>query len=243
MKKRIPLFFLVITLTGCYLDGQLYSAVRKKDWESVRILLEKGADPNIRIRRPFGQETTLLIRAADKGRSDIVALALEKEADPNALDSRGETALHKLGYGASDPDIAKLLIMSGADINYFTGNQTTPLSRAVQAGHYDLVSVYLEFNADVNLSSGFENWSPLMYAAQSGYEKITEDLINAGADLNKTDRTGKTALMIAVGSGKDHIAVFLLEAGADSTLRDKNGQDYLDHKAAYQLSQETTAAD
>ena len=60
--------------------------------------------------------------------------------------------------------------------------------------------------------------TPIIVAANYGYNKALEVLVNAGADMNKRDLRGFTALMNA--SLTDHRACvdLLLNAGADVNM-------------------------
>jgi ankyrin repeat protein len=57
---------------------------------------------------------------------------------------------------------------------------------------------------------------------------MVELLVARGADLNRTDDRGRTALMIAAERGHDLIVEFLLERGADPALKDKQGNSVVD---------------
>jgi ankyrin repeat protein len=56
---------------------------------------------------------------------------------------------------------------------------------------------------------------------------LARDLIDAGADVNVTDRRGRTALMKAVAGGQTEMIRLLLDAGASVHLADANGETAL----------------
>ena len=70
----------------------LHYASRSGHPDTIRVLLENGADPNAAT--PTGKVTPLH-RAAYMGHTDCVELLLERGADPGLTDSDGMTALHK----------------------------------------------------------------------------------------------------------------------------------------------------
>ncbi len=58
--------------------------------EIVKLLLQKGADPNFQ-RLP--ERTTALMLAAENGHADVMKILLEGKADINAINNTGITAL------------------------------------------------------------------------------------------------------------------------------------------------------
>ena len=68
------------------------------------------------------------------------------------------------------------------------------------------------------------------------HESIVHDLLDAGADPDLQDASGKTALMAAAAAGKTHIVDILTAAGADTAIRDTDGRNYLDHAELYEES-------
>lgn len=80
-------------------------------------------------------------------------------------------------------------------------------------------------NSDINCEQeggnalyGWFSFTPLMYAAYQGEGDIVQELVQNGAELNKTDEFFKfTALMWAAWEGRDKVVEHLLAAGADST--------------------------
>ena len=65
---------------------------------------------------------------------------------------------------------------------------------------------------------GDDSNTSLLKAALSNNIGLVNELLEQGADINGTDKTGKTALMSAAGKGNYEIVKLLLEKGADVSI-------------------------
>ncbi|XP_075144171.1 fibronectin type 3 and ankyrin repeat domains protein 1, partial [Leptodactylus fuscus] len=74
--------------------------------------------------------------------------------------------------------------------------------------------------ADVPDKLGF---SPLMVAAQRGYFRIVQLLVDHGADINQENGSGKNSLMLACFAGHLDIVQYLRRQGASWESRDRAG--------------------
>jgi ankyrin repeat protein len=59
-------------------------------------------------------------------------------------------------------------------------------------------------------------------------------LIRAGADVNATDRAGRSALIFAVIDGNLDMVEFLLSQGAQINIEDEDNKSPLDYARQYQ---------
>lgn len=82
----------------------LMHAIHKGQKQSVRALLQHGADVNVRN----SNGSTALIEAAGYGYAEIVAMLLEAGANPEIRDKNGYTALNAAIGGV--PDIDRLTV-------------------------------------------------------------------------------------------------------------------------------------
>ncbi len=128
----------------------------------------------------------------------------------------------------------------GADTMLGTG--ATPLLRAAKAGDTEVVKLLLAKGADPKLTTKF-GMTPVMAAAglgtkeedTTGRKKTEAEAIaslklclDAGADVNATDRQGDTALHGAAQKGYDQVVQFLVDHGAKLDIKDKKGRTPLD---------------
>jgi len=81
--------------------------------DTVRFLLDQTPDHNIDLSDSNGQ--SVLFYACGSGRLDIVKLLIDRGANINHLDNKGQTVLFKMGHLGSDYQIMVYLLECGAD--------------------------------------------------------------------------------------------------------------------------------
>jgi len=89
-----------------------------------------------------------LFEAAKRGLPDDVKRYLQEEADVNAKDKDGRTALY-VAAEKGHKNVAELLIAKGADVNAKDKDGCTPLRYAVLRGrrHMDMVDLLIKHGA------------------------------------------------------------------------------------------------
>jgi ankyrin repeat protein len=103
-------------------------AIQKGDGETVSLLLDAGADPDI-LDRQSGE--TALTMAAGRNNADIVDRLLKHGADPNRANKQYETALIK-AVSNTNRNMIRSLIEAGADPEWqdFTGHSAVWYAQA-----------------------------------------------------------------------------------------------------------------
>lgn len=90
--------------------------------------------------------------------------------------------------------------------------RTTPLTKAIRMEQFEvarsLVTPELANKADAG------KYHPLTYAAFTRHTSLMEDLIKAGADVNRIEHNGKTALFICAETGNTKGVHLLIKHGA-----------------------------
>jgi len=93
----------------------------------VKLLLDKGANPNVVSNNPF--KVTPIHSACATSSFDIVELLIKHGADVNSKQTKGVTPLHSAAHNGQTK-LSKLLIDNGAEINARMENGETPLFMA-----------------------------------------------------------------------------------------------------------------
>jgi serine/threonine-protein phosphatase 6 regulatory ankyrin repeat subunit A len=141
------------------------------------------------------------------------------------------TPLH---YAAAlpTPEIARLLIEHGADVNAQDAFGTTPLLAAAGGFHLANVRLLIEHGANVRAAETISGQTALQRCLYD--VTIARLLITHGLNVNARDRTGKTALMQCP---TPQSATLLLEHGADVDARDNMGRTALMRCSSSQVAE------
>jgi ankyrin repeat protein len=205
----------------------------------ARMMLERGANPNIQLRRrpPYrdvpqdrggdqmlAQGATPLLRAARAGDRKFVALLLEYKALVDLPSKEGITPLMAaagVDYGlrvtrgrnrTEEGVLATmdLLIKAGADVNAHDVMDRR-IGRGYTPGESAASAALQRGRRDSQVPSpnADPNQTALHGAAEHGFDKFIEFLVANGADLTAKDANGRTPLDAARGAGG-------LKGGADA---------------------------
>ncbi len=112
-----------------------------------------------------------MIDAAMNNLDGLVEYYLDRQADINAQDNYGITALYYAVYLNSDEKMIKLLLRRGADINIQDNQGKTVLHHAIEENmDDDMIKLLLEHGADINI--------------QDNQGKTPLDLAQLNSDIN-----------------------------------------------------------
>jgi len=166
-----------------------------------------------------------MIYAVKEGQTNTVKRLLEKGVNVDLKDKDGDTLLIS-AIRRGHLDVAKVLIDSGADLEYHEKrNSWTPLIIAASWGYIDIVNKLIEHKADLN-SQG-QNGDTAMYVACETKYDVIKLLLENGADPNISTKLGSTALMTAAFYNKPKTVKLLLDYGANPDSREYRGQTAL----------------
>ena len=159
------------------------------------------------------------MEAADKGKLDIVKMALENHKEW-INEKRGledsDTPLIKASYRGHFPIVEFLIQNYQADIDMNKSNDEgeTALYKACDAGHEHIVDYLLTHGCAVDQPNK-GSWTPLCEASRSGHLTIVELLIKHQANINIAVIDGKTPMYFAAANDQLSVLKCLLANGAD----------------------------
>jgi ankyrin repeat protein len=242
------IFLIAGSLTSCWrqpidqsaLDHEFLDAVVNRNAETVRQLLEKGAD----VEAKDHNGNTALLRAAtrqDQEAPGVVKALLEKRVNLEARDQNGSTPL----IVAAEIDrtaVVRLLIDKGADVEAKDQNGETALVHAARGNFFDTVAVLLEKVSDGKeknqaLFATIERGLPIDITGQwkgEGMPRLMPNaaktvalLLEKGASIEARREDGATPLIDAASHGAADAVKLLLEKGARIEAADDNGDTAL----------------
>jgi ankyrin repeat protein len=172
-----------------------------------------------------------------------VKLLLDRGAEPNTQQVRGQTAL-MWAAAEGHADVVELLLERGADPALASMASSKPERRpaggmtallfASRQGHLEAARALLDGGADID-QAGADSTSALLIAIVNGHYDLASMLIERGANANIADANGRTPLYAAIDLRNvqwsqapapelpqaTHLAMItkLLDAGADPSIK------------------------
>jgi ankyrin repeat protein len=195
----------------------------------VTLLLNHGVSVDDRD----GLGYTPLMVAVLKHSLGIVRLLVARGAQLDITCDRGlraGTTAFRMALEGEKPDVAQLLLESGADPNGRTKQGRSLLMRAIQHNWQSLAYDMLRkhgSNLDLDVA-GEDDWAQtaLTWAAQSGFPDVVRELLRHGANANHCDADGGTLLAWAAYGGNLDVlrtVVDHLDKNSRLGVQDKHG--------------------
>jgi ankyrin repeat protein len=198
---------------------QLHAAANNGEVESVKMLLEGGADVNS---KNIVGETPVQV-AARMGHDGIIDILLERGASINSTNNSGETALHIVAQTNHVSTLERLLATPEIDVHSKDREGNTALHLAARVGNQDVMNKLLQAGIDIE-STNNQGETPLFSAAYAVNTSAVEFLLNKGVKINHQDNGGATALHIVVNDEYGFAMVkILLNNEADVTIKTHKG--------------------
>jgi ankyrin repeat protein len=193
--------------------GSFFASNRQ---QIAKLLIAGGADVN---QRGVGGKTAIFYAAlAGSGYQDCVETLIAAGADLDLHNDRGHTVLTSVAT-AENYSMLNLLMQAGASTE---GLASIQLIQAAAGGNINRVRALLTTSVNLDLDRG----AAIGNAAAAGHTQIVELLIQAGANVNLTDKLGFSPIASAAYSGYSEIVNLLIEAGADIQAPASESQSY-----------------
>jgi serine/threonine-protein phosphatase 6 regulatory ankyrin repeat subunit B len=207
----------------------LQNAIRSKNVEKVKKLINDGTDVNIQ----YNGRNALHV-ACESGSIELVKIVLSAGANVNSRrdDGQGITTLQNAVRSFSCSfEIIQMLLIKGADVNIGPDGYLAIHYAIMKSGDKKeslrILKLLIEHKANIN--PDIKENSPLIHSILHRRPDMLEVLLKNGADPNKTGKKSKSPLHYAV-ENRDIEAVKLLKAnGAKVTVKNNEGQTPLDY--------------
>jgi ankyrin repeat protein len=211
-----------------------YDCINARDVEGLRHAIAAMVSGEIdgAVRRK-----TLLQTAAMDGQLEAVSLLLSSGANPDSVDSGGNSPLHAaIGAECCEDGaaIAAALIEAGCDRNRRNGRGMTALHVAAEQGHTLASELLVALGCQVDLRTRGTSETPLFLAIKSKTQKIVRLLVEqGGCNISAADGDGDTPLHLSLVMAADDpecldIARYLIQNGANAVHRNQRGLAALD---------------
>jgi len=101
----------------------------------------------------------------------------------------------------NDVDLLKTLLVDKQNVNIFDENSMTPLQHAAYKGNKEMVQMFLDQGADVNICQHQHAYTALHFAGLSGNAEVCSILLLNGAKSLVINSVGRTASQMAAFVG------------------------------------------
>ena len=177
---------LIFAVSGvvCFADvnEDMFMAAQRGDVETVRLLLEKGADINYKHAMVLGH--TPMTIAAAWGHTGVVLLLLDRGASVDQQNEDGVSAL-QCAASTDKSELVKLLLDRMADVNHRDKAGRTPLfDAACSKCPPENARLLLSKGADINATDN-KGKTAFYYAQANANQAVMEALVKAEANGGK----------------------------------------------------------
>ncbi|WP_428075598.1 ankyrin repeat domain-containing protein [Candidatus Avelusimicrobium luingense] len=218
---------LVVRQTSTELADQATELLQKRDTSGFLDMLEQQLGSKVNIVNSKGDP--LLLVAATLGNAEAVRQILLAGADVNKRNTfTKDTALLRALYYTENPEIARLLVNFGADINAVNNYGHSPLFLALEKQRGELIDLFLANGVSEGLNSNY------LFRASAKQNFIgVLAMLKGGIDPNVSNEKGNTPLIISSSLGDLPSVRNLLAYRADVNAVNNDGNTALIYAARY----------
>ncbi len=176
--------------------------------------LARAVAAAILVQAAMAQTPKDLPTAVQAGASKQALEMIRSGADVNQAQGDGSTSL-LWAVNRQDYDVAQALLAKKANPNAVNDFGAMPLTEAARLNDDRLVKMLLDAGAKVD-SANPDDETALMLAIKNGNLQMTEELMKAGASVNRIEKFhNQTPLIYAAAGGHSAIVKLLLSKDAD----------------------------
>jgi ankyrin repeat protein len=161
----------------------LEGAIEARSAAVVKLLLERGANPNAPLAKWERITVTPLDVATDKDDAEIVTLLLAHGAGANEVEPTSGFTILMAAAMAGHTAAVQALLDGGADPNAHDPRGETALHLAAYGRHTAIVRALIAHGVSVNAKTR-DGWTVLIAAAEGGEPSVVKLLLAHGADVN-----------------------------------------------------------
>ena len=206
------------------IEEELLTSIRENKTEKSEELIRQGVSPNHKDH----DGNTPIVHAARNKNARLMAILINNGGvlSINWTNNEKKTAL-MYSAKAGDVDTLRLLLHSGAEVDFQDTQGYTALMMAAINGRQKIVEALLEHGkCAINVQNKWGH-TALHDSAKKGHLGIVALLCFQGAGVDTKDRWMNTPLMYATLHGRSSVAAFLLESKCDVNAMNKGSRTAL----------------
>lgn len=217
---------IVVVKTPTEIADEATAALQKKDTQTFLNILNEQTKNNPNIVNSKGDP--LIVAAATLGNLEAVQQLILNGADVNKTNSfTKDTALLRSLYG-NFPQITRLLVYSGADINAKNNYNHSPMYIALEKKQAEFIDLFLSSGVREGLNSAY-----LFRACAQKNSMGVLAMLKGGIDPNVKNEKGNTPLIISASLGDVPSVQSLMAYRADVNAANNDGNTALIYAARY----------
>ncbi len=157
-------------------------------------------------------ETLILVGANANAKINISAFNSDFEFNTTPL-------IHAVSNAKDKPEIVKILLDNGADVNSVNDFGWTPLMEATSRNNLDVIKMLVDNGANINAADN-QFYTCLMKAVSQGNLPIVKFFLEKQVEVNALNTYQESALLLSVASGNAYITKALLDKDAEVNVAD-----------------------
>ncbi|KAK0049487.1 serine/threonine-protein phosphatase 6 regulatory ankyrin repeat subunit A [Biomphalaria pfeifferi] len=210
-----------------YGKSSLHLAVDTGNEEIVRLLLEHGADANVRCHEGLTPLMYCCTPDTDGMRVGVLKLLLESGAAIALKDHRGKRSALHIAVISGNVVAVEILIGAGADVNEIDKTLRTPLTHAISYGvrgpvvnevFMRIIMLLVSAGAELNVRVS-ESCNPLLTSALLKSDTLVKYFLSLGADCNIKFSSGVTPSLVCASNGDLATLKPLIYHNCDLTIK------------------------